>query len=118
MKMRASEALMLGSTLRRQIFNLRYNTDGGACALGMIDVALGVTAEEYYNWLSIPVSIQHCPICHEESSYISNLVIHMNDQHFCSPDEIARFLESVDPTPKESAEEVTQEVPKLTTVHG
>lgn len=110
--MRVSEALMLGSTLLKPKTKLFDDDHGSGCALGMINRALGGTSTNQVPLMSIvwltDSRVKSPCCCYPREQNVRDTVIHLFDDHFASLtdpwsiDRIAQWLESVDPTPRET----------------
>jgi hypothetical protein len=62
--MKLSEAILLGSTLGKQLFDEAVDDEGNTCALGAAMLAIGEIHEaalDYWPWLKDPRVWCHCP---------------------------------------------------------
>lgn len=112
--MRASEAMRLGATLHKQAFMSFFNLgcDGetrlrivATCALGSISAALGATAAEQpelyaeaYPWIVQDGDQRLCPAeCGGVMGRTDGMIVHLNDDHHWTREQIADWLETVEP---------------------
>jgi hypothetical protein len=121
--MRAAEAMRLGFIGGlKPVAGVRYDGRGGGCALGAIQAAHGVnlekyldgvcSVERYYPWLREPVRLPRTTSYGPEGSRVSGVtaIASLFNQHVMADpptmtiEELADWIESVDPTPR------TQEV--------
>ena len=109
--MRASEALILGSTILKPMRRTFDTGDGHGCALGMMNRAVGGTAlnmvyRRVFGWLHSSLQREAPCGCHYRSN-VGSIVVHLFDNHEKSEwtlERIADWLDSVDPTPREVPE--------------
>lgn len=126
--MRLSEAIRLGSMLRPQIRN-EYSTRRGSCAVGAACDALGIgelgiaAAEmEWVKAFDVDASgrIHHrlCPVCGDGRPNTVNAITHLNDDHKWTREQIADWVQTIEPAQvgSEAARAVTSDV--LQAVHA
>jgi len=105
--MRASEALILGSTMLMPVRRTFDDSKGHGCALGMINRALGGNNvnriyRTVFPWMS-GTAVSH-PLHPMQHSNVENTVVSLFDNFDWSVGRIADWLETVDPTPREITE--------------
>ena len=113
--MKLSEAIRLGSMLKPQVRDEMF-AENGTCALGAAYEAIGLSGNNFHYQVSVPGWMQAlielpapvCPQClHErEGRILGDVVIHLNDDHYWTREQIADWVETV-----EAAQEQTQEQP-------
>jgi hypothetical protein len=130
--MRVAEAIRLGSLVMRPVCGNMNDRMGGGCALGMAFLALGKPigrqiADEY-PWMGEPKSLHDLPCsCSLDKPIMLSggryynpeygpyhapigtnvLVVHLFNYHVCTTkdwtiDRLCEWLDSVDPTPRET----------------
>ena len=93
-KLRLSEAIRLGATMKPQAFCAFYR-NGGSCALGAAFDAIGLDPDDPdtttypISWSWALAILRECPVCHEPAGIAS----HLNDVHRWSRERIADFVE-------------------------
>lgn len=102
-----SQAIRLGATFRPQGFGALFDDDK-SCAIGAAGEALGFTKGEHFSTDDIKDRFpmtgaldSFCPMCSQDDLMILRsiprnaigLVIHLNDQHQWSREQIADWLE-------------------------
>lgn len=105
MTMKLSEAILLGSTMSKQIFGHSSNSSDGRCALNAATDAAGVDyfdIDSVWPWqetLRLP-----CPECGEDRTaggvplYVGHIIaMHLNDQHRWPLAKIAEWVRSIEP---------------------
>jgi hypothetical protein len=110
--MKASVALRLGATMWPQAFGASKGPDDSKCALNTILCILEVNRLPY-SWMFTSgndATIQ-CPVgCGFHLIDIASTVVHLNDNHHCSREQIADWLETIEPAePAEDLVEQTNE---------
>ena len=128
--MRAAEALMLGSLTVKPVQGHLHDGRDGGCALGMINAAVSTLSDQnawrhVFPWMAEYGSGFNLPCgCAGKEPNVESVVIHLFDVHVTGnkcPDpmcpcqigllherptwsiaKLAEWLESVDPTPRES----------------
>ena len=99
--MKLSDAIRLGSSLRRQTRN-RYFDEGGSCALGAAAEASGVPYNEELGLTELRIKehlreafpilatfeLRPCPVC----GYRYHLISHLNDKHEWTREQIANYV--------------------------
>lgn len=112
--MTLADAIRLGGTLstgRRE--GALYDVSGKTCALGGVALALGIDLDardkhgvssayrllpQHFRELTLVVS--QCPDCTgDNASELEDIIIHLNDSHHWTRDQIADFVESLLPPP-------------------
>jgi hypothetical protein len=109
--MKLSEAIRLGAMIRPQAFG-EYQVMGRSCALGAAMDALGIPVCDQSDFLdaeldqlfpTCALKAQCCPVrdCHREldppERFIGSVVIHLNDHHRWTREQIADWVETVEP---------------------
>ena len=110
--MRASEALILGSTILKPLPRTFDDSNGYGCALGMINRALGGNNvnriyRTVFSWM--PGTAVGHPLHPMQHSNVENTIVSLFDNYGWSVTQIADWLETVDPTPREVPVEEKQE---------
>lgn len=119
--MRLSQAIRLGALLRPQAFGAYVTMDGKTCAMGAGLEAEGVlkvpyeVAElktdydddivHYWPWVAPEgKELFRCPLCAALNPCVGmGVILHLNDRHRWSREQIADWVEGVEP--KEGAED-------------
>ena len=115
--MRAAEAMILGSTLIRGVPYTTDDSHGGGCALGMIGAATGRQGGWWMDHSKLWSTIQKIPCpcvsafglttpfggrvvpCAGAVAHLYNE--HVHGDHTWTLEQLADWVESVDPTPRE-----------------
>ncbi len=127
--MRASEALMIGSLQLKAMPYTVNDRQGNGCAIGMMNIANGrcmfFAIDEDYSWFW---SVVELPCNCYKSGTALGAMVHLFNEHVCRgimfprlldsyPDadrwtieQLADWLEKVDPTPKATQEEKSEAV--------
>ncbi len=108
--MRLSEAIRLGAMLRPQAFHGLFK-DGGSCALGAALDAMGITDEEaFQRRLSlfegasqIRVMVPPCCRCLVDLHEVDAVIVHLNDTHQWTREQIADWVETLEQASAEPA---------------
>ncbi len=136
--MRASEALMAGSLVIRPVAGTQWDGHGGGCAVGMILAAVGSNPNSWiefqhpFAWLrntahiSLPCEHQYAETlmgggCRQSYRIhiisFADYIVHLFNYHVKTTvdwtiDRLAQWIDSVDPTEKETTqkEEVHEEL--------
>lgn len=125
-QMRLAEAIRLGSLVLKPVPGLFDDRDGGGCALGMGNYSIsgqasdefGVGAlEKAYPWINIqqvPVPCD-CGINHwfERKASVATAIAIVFNTHVCGDhtwtiDRLCQWVDSIDPTPRETQTESTE----------
>lgn len=118
--MRASDALILGSTMLKPLPRTFDDGHGSGCAMGMMNRAIGGTERnqvvvQKFRWMMAEHSYLYPCGCTEVRKTANDVVIHLFDSHWSdlslehwSIERIADWLRSVEPA--EVEERVTEEV--------
>lgn len=105
--MKLSEAINLGSTLRKQTYGA-YVDDDGTCAMGAALESVGQLAkknetnnkriEKIWPWLKWAFMRQRCPACGRWKHFptVRSLIIHMNDEDHISRQQIAVLISHIE----------------------
>src|SRR6476646_3622342 len=113
--MKLSEAIRLGAMLRPQAFGFAFSK-GGSCALGAAQEAMGIKSSSFRCFEESPwypifryfIAIQaQCPACGLKvtDSFSVFLIPHLNDTHRWSREQIADWLETLEPPDATTQEE-------------
>lgn len=112
--MKLSEAMRLGATLKPQAFGriTRFllhldNAPLGTCALGSCLDAIGklpligmVLPGELYprEWVDFLETTAACPVkgCQDDHECVSIVIVHLNDEHEWTREQIADWVETVE----------------------
>lgn len=137
--MRAAEALILGSTIVKPVAGNIDDDKGGGCALGMINHGLGSNQRyeftETFPWMwkenytALPCDCKDerligsgCGMFprNQIQRHITSIVVHLFNWHVChvhdwTIDRLAEYIDSVDPTPRETPK---VEEPSVEPVHA
>ena len=98
--MKLSEAISLGSTLSPQAFGHYVDNRGGRCAWAAALEAMGIARPDaQWNWTRRVVNCPHCQI----SNMVAALIIHLNDRHGWTRNQIAEWISTIEPTNQTSA---------------
>jgi hypothetical protein len=100
---RLSEAIRLGAMIRPQAVFL-YFRDGNSCALGAALEATGIAYDdvEFANddlrmrWLWVFTTQAACPVC-QVGARVRQVIPHLNNEHRWTREQIADWVESVEP---------------------
>jgi hypothetical protein len=102
--MKLSEAILLGSALSPQAAG-SYERNGQRCALGSALAAVGewigseeevqLALDRLWPHLAMPAII--CPVCKALPYDLGVLIIHLNDEHFWTREQIAAHVAQFDP---------------------
>ena len=114
--LRLSEAIRLGAMLKPQVFGILR--DGiGTCALGAALEACGIVANHLNNleyvinrWPWTDAKFHNCPGC-GYWGYPSAVITHLNDAHHWTREQIADWVETIEPREVEEVELVDKLVP-------
>jgi hypothetical protein len=87
MTLKLSEAIRLGAMLRPQDFG-QYHSPLGTCALGAAE-----DAGFDFAVLRIPNMWRTCPGCGVQADTVRYLIVHMNDRHRWTREQIAAWVE-------------------------
>lgn len=110
--MRLSEAIRLGAMLKPQAFGDYFNSVG-TCALGAACEAAGVSCEAIgdYERQFLAVFAEPCPACgvrpdtgNKYTSGFCNTVLHLNDTHRWTREQIADWVETIEQQRAEGSE--------------
>ena len=100
--MTLADAIRLGAMVKPQAFGIDDDEHGGTCAFAAALDAIGrprmmfsafVYAEHQWPWLR---QTAHCPRC-EVVTDATALVLHLNDDHHWPREQIADWVETIDP---------------------
>ena len=119
--MRLSDAIALGRTLIKSVPYYRNDTNGGGCALGMADVAIGSTDSlNHYPWtcaegskFDLPCGCEKVILNHQ---WASRIIVHIFNEHVHGDgdwtlDRLIDWVRSVEPIePNEQQAEQVEEV--------
>lgn len=116
--MRYSEAMRLGATLGPQEFGCLWkrHTDGASCAEGSALRAIGLDKVQNpprelrakaFPWVYADNETL-CPECGMKLSRVSSTVIHLNNDHKMSRNDIADWVATIEPQEPTTALEVTE----------
>ena len=105
--MKLSEAIRLGAMMRPQAFH-HLLTGGGSCAVGAALEANGIPYDESYviqlphdldvAWCAILLERHACPVDNRaESVRVGDLIVHLNDDHRWTREQIAEWLSTAMP---------------------
>lgn len=116
--MRLSEAILLGSTLRPQLYK-KFRSLEGSCALGAASEAIGKekwTGPGPEKWAGLMLAwpilattvMICCPDC-RGSFGVMGCILHLNDDHKWTREQIAEWVAKIEP-----AEEVAPVIESVT----
>jgi len=96
--MKLSELMILGSTLVRHVphSGSPLITKEG-CALQIADYAAGMGNLRYSHSWAYGFNQTTCPACQDSMPSVAYAVVHLNDNHKWSIDQIAQWVASVEP---------------------
>jgi hypothetical protein len=114
--MKLSEAIRLGSLLRRQTFGPFFSsTNCGTCAMGAALEAVGQLKQlnapktdatkinsrrvrKIWPWLKWRLDLHHCPWCSRLESFpnVYYLIVHLNDDDHLSREKIAELMTKIE----------------------
>lgn len=100
--MKLSDAIRLGAMLRPQVRG-DYFFAGGSCAMGAAAEACGIVSSRDPRLLAFEektrcdLALLLCPACGAPSRTGTNVVIHLNDLHHWTREQIADWVETVEP---------------------
>lgn len=117
--MRLSEAIRLGAMLKPQGFDDYRTDDGRTCAVGAAQEAMGGAAA-FVAWQQLEHTVGgHCPLCgltKTEDGVRINVVPHLNDCHRWTREQIADWVETVEPRSTEPATAPVEEFAEILSV--
>ncbi len=97
--MKLSEAIRLGAMLRPQI-KLRNRSELGTCAFGAAEDAAGMRMESIREWEWVQARrANECPVCGRGISIANVISEHLNDTHDWTRQQIADWVETIEPQP-------------------
>lgn len=98
--MKLSEAISLGSTLNPQAFGKVIDARGGRCAWGAAFEAMGLMApDQEWSWTTRVVK---CPNCYTVLLPVHSVIIHLNDHHRWTRQQIGEWIATIEPTDETS----------------
>lgn len=103
--MKLSEAISLGSMLTPQAVGSFVDGRGGHCAWASAFDAVGHRStttymSEEWKWTKRTVN---CPIC-KQAAPVAHAIVHLNDRHRWSRQQIADWVSTIEPTEETSRE--------------
>lgn len=107
--MRLSEAIRLGAMLKPQAFggpaDAPLQQQAATCALAAAAEALGLRMLNIF-WKSWPWMWVNdfdrqrvCPVCTSDQCHPAGVIVHLNDVHRWTREQIANFVETFEPAP-------------------